>query len=210
MCPDQELNQWLFGLQKNVQPVRDSLSLFLFEDFIYLFIFVCLFTRERGREGKEREGEKHWCERETSITCLPYMPWWIKPTTQVCALTGNQTSDLLICGVMPNWLSHTSCAFSFELISYRVLLHLRSFTYTLRGQNSQHFFFCTPLCLTLILPFSAYFYPKDFCPILSLFVCSESIPDSYFFHSCTITSLEMPCCGGSINNLQPVHMGYHI
>ena len=125
MCPDQELNQWLFGLQKNVQPVRDSLSLFLFEDFIYLFIFVCLFTRERGREGKEREGEKHWCERETSITCLPYMPWWIKPTTQVCALTGNQTSDLLICGASLNPLSHTSECKDFSWALQKVGLIMR-------------------------------------------------------------------------------------
>ena len=29
--------------------------------------------RETGREG-EREEEKHGCERETSISCLLYMP----------------------------------------------------------------------------------------------------------------------------------------
>ena len=38
------------------------------KDFIYLFVF-----RERGREG-EREGEKHQCVRETSISCLFYAP----------------------------------------------------------------------------------------------------------------------------------------
>ena len=31
--------------------------------------------RERGREG-EREGEKHPCERETSISCLSHTPNW--------------------------------------------------------------------------------------------------------------------------------------
>ena len=36
----------------------------------YLFIF-----RERGREG-EREGEKHWCVRDTSIGCLSNAPSW--------------------------------------------------------------------------------------------------------------------------------------
>ena len=34
-------------------------------------IFYLLIFRERGREG-EREGEKHECERETSIGCLSY------------------------------------------------------------------------------------------------------------------------------------------
>ena len=28
-------------------------------------------------------------------------------TTQACDLSGNQTSDLLVCGMMPNPLSHT-------------------------------------------------------------------------------------------------------
>ena len=36
----------------------------------HLFIF-----RERGREG-EKEGEKHWCLRETSICCLSNIPKW--------------------------------------------------------------------------------------------------------------------------------------
>ena len=30
------------------------------------------------------------------------------PATQVCALTGNQTSDLSLCGTMPNQLGNTS------------------------------------------------------------------------------------------------------
>ena len=29
--------------------------------------------REEGRKG-EKEREKHWCERETSIRCLSYAP----------------------------------------------------------------------------------------------------------------------------------------
>ena len=33
--------------------------------------FYLLICRERGRVG-EQEGEKHWCERETSIDCLSY------------------------------------------------------------------------------------------------------------------------------------------
>ena len=38
-------------------------------------LFFIVYFRERGREG-EREGEKHWCERETSIGCLLYAPDW--------------------------------------------------------------------------------------------------------------------------------------
>ena len=33
--------------------------------------------REKGigkRKGAGREGEKHGCERETSFSCLPYLP----------------------------------------------------------------------------------------------------------------------------------------
>ena len=68
----------------------------------YLFIF-----RDRGREG-ERGGKKHCCERETSIGCLSCVPWpGTEPVTQACALTRNQTGDLLLCGTMPNQMSHT-------------------------------------------------------------------------------------------------------
>ena len=54
-------------------------------------------------------GEKHRCERETSIGYLLYVPQpgtW--PATQAVALTENQTSDLWLCGTTPNQLSHTS------------------------------------------------------------------------------------------------------
>ena len=58
----------------------------------YLFTF-----RERGRE-REREGEKYQCVRETSI--------W--PASQARVLTGNRTSNLLVCRPALNPLSHTS------------------------------------------------------------------------------------------------------
>ena len=41
--------------------------------FTYAAIFYLFVFRERGRDG-EREGEKHQCERETSIICLLYGP----------------------------------------------------------------------------------------------------------------------------------------
>ena len=63
----------------------------------YLLIF-----KERGREG-EREGEKHQC---VVASHAPSLGTW--PTTQVCALTGNQASDLLVRRLVLNPLSHTS------------------------------------------------------------------------------------------------------
>ena len=66
-----------------------------------LFFFIphpriCSLILERGREKK-----KHRCERETSISCLPYAPQpGIKPTTKVCALSGDGTHNLLVCETM--------------------------------------------------------------------------------------------------------------
>ena len=67
-----------------------------FKDFIYLFL-------ERG-EGREKERERNinvWLP----LTC-PLLG--TRPTTQVCALTGNQTGDPLVSGLALNPLSHTS------------------------------------------------------------------------------------------------------
>ena len=66
----------------------------------YLFIF-----RERGRKG-EREGEKHQCVVASCAPWCPALGTW--PTTQACALTGNQTSDPLVLRPVLNPLRHTS------------------------------------------------------------------------------------------------------
>ena len=51
-------------------------------------------SRERGRV---KEKEKHQCEREISISCLPHAPWpGFEPATWVCVLTGNRISNLLV------------------------------------------------------------------------------------------------------------------
>ena len=48
---------------------------------------------------RKQERETLMCDR-TPVSCLPYMPWLeIEPTTQVCALTGNQTCNLLVYGM---------------------------------------------------------------------------------------------------------------
>ena len=73
------------------------------------FRFYLFILGERGREG-ENKGEKHQCERQTSISCLSHLPWlgtgpW--STTQACALTRNRTSNLLLYRLTPNQLSCT-------------------------------------------------------------------------------------------------------
>ena len=68
-----------------------------FYSFIYLFIF-----RERGREGG-REGEKHQC-----VVASPTPPIGDLTLNPGMCLTGNGTSDLLVCRLALNPLSHTS------------------------------------------------------------------------------------------------------
>ena len=70
--------------------------LFFLKDFIYLFL-------DRG-EGREKERERNinvWFP----VAHLLLGAW---PTTQGWALTGNQTSDLLVLRPAFNPLSHTN------------------------------------------------------------------------------------------------------
>ena len=71
--------------------------------FIYLFIYLL----KEGKGGKKKGGE-------TLICCLSHMP---QPGTQACALTGNQTSDLLVCRMILNQLSHNGlgCSLHFYI-----------------------------------------------------------------------------------------------
>ena len=77
--------------------------------------FSFIDSGERGREG-EREGKKHRCERETAIGYLLHsLQLGTKPATQAWALMRNRTCDLLVCGMTPNTLSHTSQGYSWFL-----------------------------------------------------------------------------------------------
>ena len=78
------------------QFLNSLIFLIFFKDFIYLFIF-----RERERKGER--GEKHnvW-----SPLARPLLG--IQPTTQACAVTGNQTSNPLVCRPAFSPPSHTS------------------------------------------------------------------------------------------------------
>ena len=66
----------------------------------YLFIF-----REIGMEGK-REGEKHQCVFASYAPSTPQLGTW--SASQTFALTGNQTSNLLVHRPPFNPLSHIS------------------------------------------------------------------------------------------------------
>ena len=101
---------------------RNFLAFASFSFKVYLFIF-----RERGWEG-ERKGEKHWCKRETHITCPSYAPQLrTKPAPQTCALTGNGTGDLLVCRTLLHchsaqglhWLYHGQ-RFALPILSFSV------------------------------------------------------------------------------------------
>ena len=67
--------------------------------------------RERGREGANHQSAAfHMCPDRT------------EPAAQACALTRNQTSDLWVCGMMPNQLSRTSQGdFVYSSLSFQVL-----------------------------------------------------------------------------------------
>ena len=67
----------------------------------YLFKILFIF---RERREEEREGEKHWCVRETSLVASHALPI----EDLACAPTRNQTRNLSLCGAMSNPLSHTS------------------------------------------------------------------------------------------------------
>ena len=82
--------------------------------FIYLFIYCkgnflkrfYLFILDR-EEGREKERERH------ISVCHPLLGTW--PATQACALTGNRTSDPLVCRPALNPLSHTSQGYNYYL-----------------------------------------------------------------------------------------------
>ena len=85
--------------------------------FFFFFFFKILFIyfHRRGREGG-REGEKHRCQRESSICCLSYM----HPPGP------NLASDSWPCGTRPNQLSHHGQGSSTFLMAHDYLLSIQS------------------------------------------------------------------------------------
>ena len=67
----------------------------LWEMSLHFFKKILFIFRKR-----EKEGEDH----QPVASCIPQPGMW--PATQACALTGNGTRDLLLCGATPSPLSH--------------------------------------------------------------------------------------------------------
>ena len=86
--------------------------------FSFFKYFIDLFSQREGRRKKQRE--KNMCVREkrwsVAFRTTPQPGIW--PATQACAPTGNQTSDLLLCMMMPNLLSHASQGLHFFLFFF--------------------------------------------------------------------------------------------
>ena len=92
----------------------------VYKHFLKIYILKTLFIfRERGREG-ERQGEKH---QGVVASCAP--PAGIWPATQACALTGNQTDDLLVCSLVLNPLNHTSQGYVSTFKNLSIILTLQ-------------------------------------------------------------------------------------
>ena len=62
-----------------------------------------LFIFREGKGGRKRGRETSMCG---CLSCTPNWGTW--PSPQACALTGNRTSDPLVCRPALNPLSHTS------------------------------------------------------------------------------------------------------
>ena len=79
----------------------DLMCIILKKIIIYIYIY------REGKGGRKRGRETSmW---ETPIGCLLFTPWLgTESATQACALTGNWTFNLLLCGMTPNQLSHTN------------------------------------------------------------------------------------------------------
>ena len=67
------------------------------KEFKKLFIF-----RERGGQRREKEREKNI---DGCFSCMTQPE--ARPATQACAMTGNQTGNLLLCWTTASQLSHT-------------------------------------------------------------------------------------------------------
>ena len=87
--------------------------------------FNLFLERGEGRGGKRERSigvqEKHLL----AVSRMPPTGNW--PKSQMCALTRNQTGDLLVCGMMPNPLSHTSQScipFSYSSFMFPYRCHL--------------------------------------------------------------------------------------
>ena len=105
--------------------------------FIFYFIsfhFTLFYLIERGWEGEE-EGEKHGCERETTVCLMQALVLGTQPTAQACALTRNGTGDLSVCRTPPIQLSHASPGDSDSFFFFFLRFYL--FIFRERGREGE-------------------------------------------------------------------------
>ena len=110
----QGLSHMLYQMNNETRLLFAQFTLQSFIELLYLppqiifskTLFIYFQTGKRGR----KRGRKTSTYKETSMACLllahPQLGTW--PETSACALTGNQTGDLLVCQIMPNLLSYNS------------------------------------------------------------------------------------------------------
>ena len=87
-----------------------------FKDFIYLFL-----EKAAGKENERERNINVWLPCECPLL-------WTWPTTQACALSGNQSGDPLVHRLPLNPLSHTSqgnCQCCFVLFCFFILNETR-------------------------------------------------------------------------------------
>ena len=107
-------NEDKFSLETISLSTNTSFNYLFFKRF-YLFIF-------REGEGREKEEDRN-INMWVSLAC-PLLGTW--PATQACALTGNRTSDPLVCRSELNPLSHASQG-SFNYLFIRIFKNVAHF-----------------------------------------------------------------------------------
>ena len=98
------LGHWDYKVYLRTRVWLPFLFLFCFlKDFIYLFL-------ETGEET-EKERERNTDVQEKHRSVASHMS-----STQGCALTENRMGGLMLCGMTPNSLSHTSEGYSLDVV----------------------------------------------------------------------------------------------
>ena len=79
---------------------------------VYFFLRFYLFSEREGKGGRKRIRETSMCGRNINWLPLACPQLGTQPTIQTCALTGNQTGNLLVHRRVLNPLRYTSQGYS--------------------------------------------------------------------------------------------------
>ena len=92
----------------------------VYKQFLKIYILKTLFISDRG-ERREKERRRNITVWLPLVHAL--LGTW--PATQACALTGNQTDDLLVCSLVLNPLNHTSQGYVSTFKNLSIILTLQ-------------------------------------------------------------------------------------